>query len=156
MTPAAVADLGPIVAAAIAAASPERLVLQRFRCRGDELLFDGTPWQIPVRLTGRLLVVGGGKAAAGVAAAVETLAASTGIPRTAVSGLVSVPEGCGRRLDRIEVRETRPAGTNLPTAAAVVATHDMLAMAEASAPTTLRSLSSPEAGRRSSRIPSPA
>ena len=36
-----------------------------------------------------------------------------------------MPEGCGRRLDRVEVRETRPAGMNLPTAAAVAATRQM-------------------------------
>ena len=78
MTSLAAGDLAPIVAAAIAAANPERLVLHRFGCRGDELLLDGAAWEIPVRLTGRLLVVGGGKAAAGVAAAIETLAVTAG------------------------------------------------------------------------------
>jgi glycerate 2-kinase len=43
-----------------------------------------------------------------------------------VTGLVSVPAGCGRRLAAIEVRETRPAKANLPTPAVVQATREIM------------------------------
>ncbi|MFM8379225.1 MAG: DUF4147 domain-containing protein [Planctomycetia bacterium] len=39
-----------------------------------------------------------------------------------------MPAGCGRSLGRIEVRETRPQGVNLPTPEVVAATHEMLGL----------------------------
>lgn len=75
---------------------------------------------------GRVVVVGGGKAAAGMAAGVAARLAD--LRRTEWSGLVSVPAGCAREVPEIEVRETRPAAINLPTAAVVEATEAMLAL----------------------------
>jgi len=121
-------DLDQIVAAAITAASPDQLVSRRIEYRDGQVLLDGAAWDAPVPPAGRVLVVGGGKAAADVAAAVETVFASPRNESPTIGGLISVPAGHGRSLDRIEVRETRPAGTNLPTAAAVAATRDMLAL----------------------------
>lgn len=76
----------------------------------------------------RIVVVGGGKAAAGLAAGLETLLGPARIARHRLTGLVSVPAGCGRRLAAIEVRETRPPGVNLPTPEVVQATREMLAL----------------------------
>ena len=76
---------------------------------------------------GRIVVVGAGKAAAGMAAGVEGLLAAAEFPTARLSGLVSVPEGCGRNLPSIEVRQTRPPGINLPTPRVVTATAAMLA-----------------------------
>ncbi|MFM8704451.1 MAG: glycerate kinase, partial [Planctomycetia bacterium] len=67
-----------------------------------------------------------GKAAAGMAAGVEAALGAQRIARHRMTGLVSVPEGCGRALSAIEVRETRPAGLNLPTPRVVEATLEML------------------------------
>ncbi len=75
---------------------------------------------------GRIVVVGAGKAAAAMAAGLEARLAAAGFPPGRLSGLVSVPEGCGRGLASIEVRETRPAGVNLPTPRVVAATAAML------------------------------
>jgi hydroxypyruvate reductase len=83
------------------------------------------------------VVVGGGKAAAGLAAGIEAALGSDTLARHDVRGLVSVPEGCGRVLGRIEIRETRPAGVNLPTPAVVQATHEMLALVESLGPRDL-------------------
>lgn len=116
------ADAAHLVEAAIAAVRPEALVPRRLSVEAGELVLDGRSFPVPVRLGGRGAIVGGGKAAAGVAAALETLFASANAP---LHGLVSVPAGCGRRLAHVEVRETRPAGSNLPTAAAVAATRGM-------------------------------
>lgn len=99
--------------AAIAAVRPERLVADL---------------ELPLDDVQRIVVVGGGKAAAGMAAGIEAMLGDARLARHDVRGLVSVPEGCGRSLARIEVRETRPAGVNLPTPAAVAATEEMLAL----------------------------
>lgn len=82
---------------------------------------------LPLDNVDRIVVVGGGKAAAGMAAGIEAVLGGDALARHRVTGLVSVPEGCGRRLDRIEVRETRPLAANLPTPAVVEATEEMLA-----------------------------
>ena len=135
MTPAAIrADVLRIRSAAVDAVQPESLVLSRLTLADGGLLIAGGAWTAPVPLRGRVLVVGGGKAAAGVAAAVERVLApaiSQGLP---LAGLVSVPEGSGRRLGHVEVRETRPLAANLPTQAAVAATREMRGMLAELAP----------------------
>jgi hypothetical protein len=63
-----------------------------------------------------------------MAAAVERMLLAAGVAPARLTGLVSVPAGCGMPLERIEVRETRPAGLNVPTPAAAAATREMLAL----------------------------
>lgn len=129
------ADAETILKAAIAAVQPERLILERLACvsrsgeAGLELLADGRPFEPAMRLgpRGRIVVVGGGKAAAGMAAGLAGTLGTAAAPRGRVTGLVSVPAGCGRPLADIEIRETRPAAQNLPTPAVVTATREMLA-----------------------------
>lgn len=118
-------DAEAILQAAIDAVRPERLVPRRLACRGTHLLRAGEPFDPPASLAGRIVVVGGGKAAAGMAAEVERLLLDAGVDPERLTGLVSVPEGCGLALHRIETRETRPGGGNLPTPAAVAATAKM-------------------------------
>jgi glycerate 2-kinase len=123
-------------ATAIAAVRPEDLVARSWAAAatpGGPLDLGGGE-QAGVE---RIVVVGGGKAAAGLAAGVEAALGSAGLTRHAVTGLVSVPEGCGRSLAAIEVRETRPAGSNLPTPAVVAATHEMLALVRTLGPRDL-------------------
>ena len=114
------ADMATVIDAAIEAVRPETLLPRRLAWRSGELLLDGRTFAVPVRPTGRIVVVGGGKAGAGMAAAVEAA-----FPGTHLAGLVSVPEECGRPLEQVEVRETRPPAANLPTPAVVEATREM-------------------------------
>jgi glycerate 2-kinase len=107
-----------IWATAIAAVDPARLVT-----RAAESMDAG---DLDLAGVDRIVVVGGGKAAAAMAAGVERMLGPERLARHRVTGLVSVPEGCGQRLERIEVRETRPAAINLPTPAVVTATRDIL------------------------------
>jgi glycerate 2-kinase len=130
-TPSPRGDLARGFSAAIDAVRPESLVAARLSLQDGELRFDGRPLDPPVCLDriGRIVVVGGGKAAAGMAAAIESLLSAgseDAATRPAVSGLVSVPEGCGRPLRGIEIRETRPPTVNLPTPKVVEATREML------------------------------
>jgi hydroxypyruvate reductase len=123
-------DAEAIWTAAMRAVQPERLVAARLSLQGDgrQLCHDGQPLDPPLRLdeVDRIVVVGAGKAAAGMAAAMEQLLGPEGLARHRVTGLVSVPTGCGRRLAAIEVRETRPAKANLPTPAVVQATREIM------------------------------
>ncbi|MFN9367687.1 MAG: DUF4147 domain-containing protein [Planctomycetia bacterium] len=130
------ADAAAIWEAAIESVKPERLVAARLAIVDDELRFDGRPLVPPLDLAaaGRIVVVGAGKAAAGMAAGVESLLGRDRLARHRVAGLVSVPAGSGRTLARIAVRETRPAAVNLPTAAVVAATDEMLAVVQALGP----------------------
>lgn len=123
-------DAEAIWTAAMRAVQPERLVAARLSLEGDgrQLCHDGHALDPPLRLddVDRIVVVGAGKAAAGMAAAMERLLGPEGLARHRVTGLVSVPAGCGRRLEAIEVRETRPAKANLPTPAVVQATREIM------------------------------
>lgn len=131
-------DLEAIVAAALAAVRPERLVADRLAMVAGELSLDGRPLDPPLSLArGRIAVVGGGKAAAGMAAGLVGLLAAGGVAAARLTGLVSVPAGCGLDLAGVEVRETRPAAENLPTPAAVAATREMLALVAALGPEDL-------------------
>ena len=123
-------DAAAIWEAAIDGVRPERLVAARLAVVDGEVLLDGRPLEPPLWLddAGRIVVVGAGKAVAGLAAGVETLLGPDRLRRHAVAGLVSVPAGSGRVLTRIEVRETRPAAANLPTAEVVAATREMLTL----------------------------
>ncbi|MGB8853267.1 MAG: DUF4147 domain-containing protein [Pirellulales bacterium] len=124
------ADAAAICTAAIAAVQPPPLVAGRLSVRDGELLLDGRSLVPPLLLgdAGRIVVVGGGKAAAGMTAAVDRLLLAAGVAPARLTGLVSVPAGCGVAIERIEVRETRPAGRNMPTPAAEAATREMLAL----------------------------
>lgn len=119
-------DAEAIWQAALTAVAPQALAASRLTFVGDQLLCDGQPLAPAVTLTAeaRAVAVGGGKAAAGLAAGLEQV-----IPaERTMTGLIGVPDGCGLTLPRLEVREVRPAGRNEPTTACVAATEEMLAM----------------------------
>ena len=121
-----------IWSAAITAVLPERLVERHLSLDDLSLAEDARSAAVD-----RIAVVGAGKAAAGMAAGIVALLGAERLARHRVSGLVSVPVGCGRSLAGIEVRETRPAGANLPTPAVVQATQEMLAAVAALGPRDL-------------------
>ena len=126
--------LQSIVSAITSATDPYRLLTERLTLESpnDVLTFDGHPVSVvsnqavELKQTGRVCVVGGGKAAAGFAAGLEHLLGKERLQKHRVHGLVSVPEGCAVQLDHVELRETRARGNNLPTEAVIRATHEML------------------------------
>jgi hydroxypyruvate reductase/glycerate 2-kinase len=71
----------------------------------------------------RVIVVGAGKAGAGMAAGLEAAFAGR-LDR--VEGLVNVPEGTTARLARVRLHPARPRGVNEPTAAGVAGAEEML------------------------------
>ncbi len=123
-------DAQAIQTAALEAVMPEPLVARRLAATAGYLVIDGHQFDpaLAIPAGGRIAVIGGGKAAAGLAAGVVTMLTRAGVDAGRIRGLVSVPEGCGRQVPGVEVRETRPAAVNLPTPAAVAATGEMLSI----------------------------
>lgn len=80
---------------------------------------------------GRILVVGAGKAGAGMAAGLEAALADR-LDR--VGGLVNVPAGTDRPLQRIRLHPARPPGVNEPTAAGVAGADEMLRLLQTAGP----------------------
>src|ERR1700722_2605997 len=100
--------------AAVAAADPLELV--RAALVGREL-------SQAVARANRIVIVGGGKAGAAMAAGAEAALAGR-LDR--VAGVVNVPEGALQPLQAIRLNVGRPAGVNQPTAAGVAGVRDML------------------------------
>src|SRR5579885_1354434 len=105
-----------IWSAAVDAVRPEPLVAAAMRGLPAE-------WREAVRSAPRVLVVGAGKAGAGMAAGLETALAEQ---LDKLPGLVNVPEGTTRPLKRLRLHPARPAGCNHPTAAGVSGAGEML------------------------------
>jgi hydroxypyruvate reductase/glycerate 2-kinase len=108
--------------AAVAAADPFDLV------RGA---LGGSDLRSLVERADRILVVGGGKAGAPMAAGVEAALASR-LER--VAGVVNVPEGATRPLRAVRLHAGRPAGVNEPTAAGLASVQDMLDLVKSAGP----------------------
>ena len=80
----------------------------------------------------RIVVVGAGKAGAGMAAAVENVLSEDALRSSGVSceltGWVNVPADCVRPLPRIHLHAARPAGVNEPTEAGALGSQRILEM----------------------------
>lgn len=87
-------------------------------------------------LTGanRILIVGGGKAGAAMAAGAEAAFADR-LDR--VSGIVNVPAGTVRPLSAVRLHAARPDGSNHPTAEGVAGVRDILALVHSAKPDDL-------------------
>jgi len=101
--------------AGVDAVSSERLVGEAVARSGDRLTICGCDFEFAE--LGRLVVVGAGKAGAGMAAAVEASIGADPLART--TGFVNVPEDCVRPLQKITLHGARPASVNEPTQAGV-------------------------------------
>lgn len=108
--------------AGLEAVRSETLVRRALRVEDGELVIDSL--RFDVDSLGKILVVGAGKAGAGMAAAVEEiLAPAVG---DSLSGWVNVPADCVRPLSYIHLHPARPAGVNEPTADGVRGTEEIL------------------------------
>jgi hydroxypyruvate reductase len=132
--------------AGVDAVLPQRLVPQRLRVEGRFLLIGDDA--IPLDAIGRIVVVGGGKAGAGMAEAVETTLGPRLIEEKQLTGWVNVPGGadipvCRTPADsaapvqRIHLHAARPAGVNEPTAEGVAGAMEILRLVESLGPDDL-------------------
>jgi len=98
--------------AGVDAVDSERLVRDCLRWSDGRLDICDEKFALPP--SGRILIVGGGKAGAGMAAGVEHALAATPVAAR-LSGWVNVPADCVRPLRHIHLHPARPAGLNEPT-----------------------------------------
>lgn len=101
--------------AGVDAVSSERLVGEAVSRNGSRLTVCGREFQADQ--LGRVVVVGAGKAGAGMAAAIEASLDEELLAHT--TGWVNVPEDCVRPLQKITLHGARPASVNEPTQAGV-------------------------------------
>ncbi len=117
-------DARTIWQAGLDAVRSERLVAEALRVEGSTLIA-GTQ-TIELGSINRIIVVGAGKAGAGMAEAVESVLGAKLLQEKHVSGWVNVPEGCQRSLQRIHLHAARPVGVNEPTEAGVQGANEIL------------------------------
>jgi hydroxypyruvate reductase len=121
--------------AAVAAVDAQRLVRECVIVDGDWLVVANRRWRFDQ--LGRIVVVGAGKAGAGMAAGLEDALGETLATRHQLEGWLNVPADCVRPLRRIVLHAARPAGVNEPTAAGVAGAERVLSMVEALGPRDL-------------------
>lgn len=101
--------------AGVAAVDSTRLVRKHLRVEGGALHVGEE--EIPLDGVRRIIVVGAGKAGAGMAAGVEEALGDQLAEAKQLIGWVNVPDDCVRPLKRITLHGARPAGRNEPTEA---------------------------------------
>lgn len=121
--------------AGVAAVDSERLVCATLRAEGRALVLGDE--SVELDSVGRIVVVGAGKAGAGMAAGVEIVLGEELMDEKRLTGWVNVPEGCERKLGRIHLHGARPAGVNEPTEAGVEGTARILELVGGLAPEDL-------------------
>ena len=114
--------------AGVDAVRSERLVRDALRVEGRTLVVADE--QLSLDAIGRIVVVGAGKAGAGMAAAVEEALGPRLAEEKQLAGWVNVPEDCVRPLERIRLHGARPAGVNEPTPAGAEGSAEILRLVE--------------------------
>ena len=120
--------------AGVAAVASDRLVRNVVSCNSRTLSVCGESFAVDS--LDRIIVLGTGKAGAGMASAIEDALGEELVDAT-VAGWVNVPADCVRPLRRITLHAARPAGVNEPTEAGVVGTQRILKLANSAGPNDL-------------------
>jgi hydroxypyruvate reductase len=121
--------------AGVEAVRSPRLVRQALRVDGRTLIIGQDA--IPLDLIRRIVVVGAGKAGAGMARAVEEVLGPQLMADKNVAGWVNVPADCVQTLQRIHLHAARPAGVNEPTPEGVAGALEILKLVESLGPDDL-------------------
>lgn len=121
--------------AGVEAVRSERLVREALRIEGSSLLVGDD--RLDLGSIRRILVVGGGKAGAGMAAAVEEVLEPRFFEETQLTGWVNVPADCVRPLKRIRLHAARPPGINEPTPEGADGAREILRLVESAGPDDL-------------------
>ncbi len=138
--------------AGVDAVRSDRLMGRAMRLEGETLWLGEQAFHLPA--IGRIAVVGGGKAGAGMAAAVEQILGPHWMDEKQLEGWVNVPADCVCPLECIHLHGARPARVNEPRPEGVRGSREILHIVEALGPEDLcLCLIS---GGGSALIPSPA
>ncbi len=109
--------------AGVLAVDSQRLVREAISCTETSLTICGQ--EIPWAEVDRIVVVGAGKAGAGMAKGFEA-AIPENILANRVTGWINVPADCVQSLRKIHLHPARPAGVNEPTEAGVTGSEKIL------------------------------
>jgi hydroxypyruvate reductase len=120
------ADALAIWQAAVAAVDSERLVRRQLSVDGHWLHVGEDAEPVDLDSIERIVVVGAGKAGAGMAAGVEEALGPQVMEAKRLAGWVNVPADWVRPLARIHLHAARPAGVNEPTAEGVAGAEEVL------------------------------
>ena len=120
--------------AGVAAVASDRLVSNVVSCDSRTLSVCGESFAVDS--LDRIIVLGTGKAGAGMASAIEA-ALGEELVGAKVIGWVNVPSDCFRPLRRIVLHAARPAGVNEPTEEGVFGTQRILELAHGAGPNDL-------------------
>jgi hydroxypyruvate reductase len=110
--------------AGLEAVRSERLVREVLRVDGPHLSIGEE--QLALNRIGRIVVVGAGKASAGMAVAVEEALGPRLLAEKRVTGWINVPADCVRPTQCIKLHGARPPGVNEPTQAAAEGAKEIL------------------------------
>lgn len=120
--------------AGVQAVDAERLVRQAVSINERALTIAGE--EFPVASLNRLIVVGGGKAGAGMVLGLERVLAGSSLAQR-TKGWVNVPADCVKATRLITLHPGRPAEINEPTEAGVAGTREILNLAQSCGPADL-------------------
>jgi glycerate-2-kinase len=120
--------------AGVAAVASDRLVRNVVSCDSRTLSVCGEAFAVDS--LARIIVLGTGKAGAGMASAIEAVLGEA-LTDEKVTGWVNVPADCVRPLRRIVLHAARPAGVNEPTEEGVFGTQRILELAHSAGPNDL-------------------
>ena len=121
--------------AGVDAVRSERLVRESLRVEGGALVVADE--RLPLDEVGRIVVVGAGKAGAGMAAAVEEVLGPRLCEEKQLTGWINVPEDCVRHLSRIHLHAARPPGVNEPTPAGAAGSAEIIRLVQSLGPDDL-------------------
>ena len=108
----------------VTAVDSEQLVLDNVKVDHQSLTIGAQTW--PLHQIRRIVVVGAGKAGAGMARGLEGALGAQILAEKQVSGWINVPANCVQRLQRIHLHAARPAGRNEPTIEGMQGTQHIL------------------------------
>lgn len=121
--------------AGVAAVDPLRLLPEVVQAEGDQLIIGDAAFELSQ--IGRIVVVGGGKAGAGMAVGLERALGPRILAEKQVTGLLSVPADCLAPTQAIRLVAGRPAGVNEPRQEGAAAAAEMLDLVADLEPTDL-------------------
>lgn len=117
-------DARQIWQAGVDAVRPELLLAREIDVAGSTLAIGD--WTTDLRDVQRIVVVGGGKAGAGMACGLEAALGEKLLREKQVTGWLNIPEGTVQPTQAIHLHPGRPAGVNEPRPAAVEGTRQIL------------------------------
>jgi hydroxypyruvate reductase len=128
-------DALAIWTAGLEAVRSERLIHDALEVQGNRLRI--VDLEQDLARVERIVVVGAGKAGAGMAVAAEEALGSDLLAAKRVEGWINVPADCLRPTQRIHLHPARPAGVNEPTAEAAAGAAEILRLVGSLGPSDL-------------------